>query len=322
MAISARMKGTLVAACLVAGCAGLSHRAPPTKVTPVAEIARGGTATAGRDAGCAKCHAAESREWETSLHHASFSDGDFQRSFAVEPLDFCFSCHAPQAAGRDDLAGAARGVGCASCHPTAHGATARVEAGRSCDHCHEFSFPDRAEPMQKTVTEHRNGSLGKSCVDCHMRPGKGGLDHRFWTARDPELLRRSLAVDRARMAAGEVEIALRTVDVGHAFPTGDLFRRIVVRVWTEDAHGVITSDNETILGRRFDHQHTGMGGSLEVRDDRIFGTRTVRVPVPENAARASVRIRYERVAVDTPQMTSVFDSTPLFERDLTPQPQQ
>ena len=83
----------------------------------------------------------------------------------------------------------------------------------------------------------------------------------------------------------------------------------------------VTSDSETILGRRFDHQHTGMGGSLEIRDDRIFGSRTVRVPIPENAARASVRIRYERVAVDTPQMTSVFDSTPLFERDLIPQPQ-
>lgn len=308
------MKGTLVAACLVAGCAGLSHRAPKEPEAP----------TARREAGCATCHAEEAREWEGSLHHASFSDGDFQKSFAVEPLDFCFSCHAPQATSRSDVAGAARGVGCASCHrtvhPAAHGSTARAEAGRSCDGCHEFSFPDRAEPMQKTVTEHRNGSLGKSCVDCHMRPRKGGLDHRFWTARDPDLLRRSLAVDRARMQGGAVELALRTVDVGHAFPTGDLFRRIVVRVWTEDARGTITSDDETILGRRFDHRHTGMGGSLEVRDDRIFGTRTVRVPVPPEAVRAAVRIRYERVAVDTPQMTSVFDSTPLFERDLTLQP--
>ncbi len=310
-----RSKGTLAAACLVvAGCAGLSHRAPKEPQQP----------TARRETGCATCHAAEAREWEGSLHHASFSDGDFQRSFAVEPLDFCFGCHAPQATARNDAAGAARGVGCTSCHvsvhQTAHGEVARAEAGRACDRCHEFSFPDRAEPMQKTVTEHRSGSLGKSCVDCHMRPRTGGLDHRFWTARDPELLRRSLAVDTARMHGGAVELALRAVDVGHAFPTGDLFRRIVVRVWTQDARGAVTSDGETILGRRFDHQRAGMGGSLEVQDDRIFGARTVRVPVPAEAVRASVRIRYERVAVDTPQTTSVFESTPLFERDLTLSP--
>ncbi len=313
MAISARMKAALGAACLVAGCAGLSHGPPVSHGNPVA-------GKAAPEAGCARCHAAESREWETSLHHASFSDRDFQRSFAVEPLDFCFACHAPLATARSDVAGAARGVGCASCHSKVHEAAAQVDAARTCDRCHEFSFPDRAEPMQKTVTEHRNGSLGKSCVDCHMRPRKGGLDHRFWTARDPELLRRSLAVDQATMVGGKVEVSLRAVDVGHAFPTGDLFRRIVVRVWTEDARGVVISDAEAILGRRFDHQHTGMGGSLEVQDDRIFGSRTVRMPIPEAAVRAAVRIRYERVAVDTPQMTSVFDSTPLFERDLTPQP--
>ena len=58
---------------------------------------------------------------------------------------------------------------------------------------------------------------------------------------------------------------------------------------------------------------------MERSDDRILGSRHITVPVPAGAARAAVRIRYDRVAVDAPQRLAIFESTPLFERDLQPE---
>jgi hypothetical protein len=324
----------------LAGCAGLTASRAPRERQAAAEGAAPASPSlaASREASCASCHAREAEEWRTSLHHASFSDGDFQKSFAAEPLDFCFGCHAPLAKDRADRHGTDLGVGCASCHPGVHGAASGNVAaatgtdvnrgahgpggGRgaaSCNPCHQFSFPDRAELMQKTVDEHQKASMGKSCVECHMSPRPGGRDHTFRTSRDADLLRRSLAVDEARLTKDSVELTLRTVDVGHAFPTGDLFRRILVRVWTENGEGAITSDAEIVLGRRFEHRPGGLGAAMERSDDRILGSRHITVPVPPGAARAAVRIRYDRVAVDAPQRLAIFGSTPLFERDLQPE---
>jgi hypothetical protein len=61
--------------------------------------------TPARSGDCGDCHVQETAEWNSSLHHSSFTDKDFQASFAVEPEKFCFDCHAPLASARGDTAG-------------------------------------------------------------------------------------------------------------------------------------------------------------------------------------------------------------------------
>lgn len=259
----------------------------------------GAEADGALDAGaCAGCHRAEAREWSASLHHGSFTDADFQASFAVEPLQFCFDCHAPEARSRSDVAGARVGVGCASCHTVAsgHGRENAVAATASCASCHEFTFPGRDALMQSTISEHaRSSSSETACATCHMaRAPDGHRDHRFDVSRNVALLRASLAVEARRTEAG-IEIALTARDVGHAMPTGDLFRRLRIAVRAEAADGAHLGEEEVVLARRFDRRR---GVPDEKKDTRVFGARQVRVEGEwiAGAARVEYEVMYERVA--------------------------
>ncbi|MBX3205666.1 MAG: hypothetical protein KF764_11405 [Labilithrix sp.] len=251
------------------------------------------------DAGaCADCHRAEAMEWSASLHHGSFTDADFQASFAVEPLQFCFDCHAPEAKSRSDVAGARIGVGCASCHTVAsgHGSENTVAGTASCASCHEFTFPGRSALMQSTISEHaRSSSSRTACATCHMaRAPDGHRDHRFDVSRNVTLLRASLDVAPRRTEAG-LELTLAARDVGHALPTGDLFRRLRVSVRAESADGAHLGEDEVVLARRFDRRR---GVPDESQDTRVFGARTVRVEGEwiAGAARIEYEVVYERVA--------------------------
>jgi hypothetical protein len=86
--------------------------------------------------------------------------------------------------------------------------------------------------MQMTVREHAASRFAAtSCADCHMPwTGDGASRHRshvFAASRDPALLQRSLRVEATRRP-GVVGAALVPAAVGHAVPTGDLFRRLLV----------------------------------------------------------------------------------------------
>ncbi len=265
------------------------------------------------------------------MHHASFRDADFQRSFRAEPLDFCVRCHAPRATGRDDQAGLDEGVGCASCHDgtvahAAHPARERPTT-RACDGCHEFSFPGRPERMQRTVAEHAGSRFAlASCASCHMpATATHARSHGFGITRDPERLRASIAMDPVRRIPGGLEVRLRSVGVGHALPTGDLFRALQVRLWTEDRSGNVLSDDEAWLARTFagDPGTASPAGRTEVRDDRIVEeSRSVPFVVEQAAkvTRAHVVVRYDRVATVHGDAREVFDSTVLLdvEQDMAP----
>jgi hypothetical protein len=249
---------------------------------------------------CAACHQAETAEWNASLHHAAYTDTDFQASFKAEPLAFCFDCHAPEAKGnRDDEQAAAIGVGCASCHSVGegHGTRPTHVATTDCSSCHEFSFPGRKNAlMQSTMTEHAKSPLAdRSCASCHLpRAADGHRDHRFNVSRNEALLRSSLDVEISRRTAEGIELTLKTNDVGHAMPTGDLFRRLRIVVFAESRDGRLLGDDEILLGRRFDRAH---GVPTETNDDRVFGERRVHIDGAwiANASHISIEVRYDRV---------------------------
>ena len=260
---------------------------------------------------CRACHEAQARDWSTSQHASAWSSAAFTRAYAAEPLAFCRDCHAPEGEALADL-----GIACVTCHVepgqeviwTAGDALEPARAGgcalpvarspafagvQVCAGCHEFAFPDarvRDEVlmMQSTIREHRESSAARqACADCHMPQGRS---HAFVGADDPEMLRRSLVVE-ARREGDAIVIALRPGWVGHAVPTGDLFRRLEVSLLARDDGGEERVLARRWLGRRFGpgREH-GLTLEVELEDSRVGPSgQTLRFAVPADVDAGSLR---------------------------------
>lgn len=276
--------------------ATLAWSAPKMPAPAGPDYARG--AREARNASCVACHPSVASEHDRSLHAVAFSDAAFQKGYAKEQDAFCRSCHAPEAKpdAEPDSFAKTRGVACVTCHvpdegrgvvtgdahPTSNAphAVTRVSgfATSACAKCHEFSFP-HAESlgakglMQKTMTEHAaSPAKDRACGSCHMPKGS----HAFIASRDDKLLARALDVTATRRG-DEVTLLLRAKDVGHAFPTGDLFRRLLVRMKTP--RGTF----ERPLGRAFAAERDDGGNSVryEIADQRLVSEQRVSVTTRE-----------------------------------------
>lgn len=225
---------------------------------------------------CASCHADIAAEWQGSLHRQAWTDSVFQRAYAIEPVAFCRSCHAPEADPKSEPSQAAQavGVGCTTCHlqgddvvashenkrgPHPVLADARMATAQACASCHQFDFPGEKSPMQDTVREHAASSFAKtSCQDCHMplagaeSGGKAHRSHAFQVIGDTALLRQGAKVSASRPSGRQVVVSVAPGAAGHAFPTGDMFRRLEVRAEALDAEGKAIAKAEPVfLGRTF-----------------------------------------------------------------------
>ena len=274
---------------------------------------------------CEGCHAEIAAEWRQSFHRSAYTDRAFQRAERLEPLPFCRACHAPEADPLRPASGWAKeaGVACVTCHLFGEHIVTGTEqrSGRAphpvvydprlagdgaCKRCHEFGFPDgkartRAEFMQSTPTEHaRSPFADRSCVSCHMPRTGGHRSHRFSGGHDETLLRRSLRVTAARSGA-YVRLLLTPVGVGHALPTGDLFRRLLVEVLCADSAGRVVWRTQRYLARHFSVEEQLPGSHVMVTraDDRVTGPTELFFTPP--AGRCSeapqFRVTYERVLV-------------------------
>jgi Cytochrome c554 and c-prime len=281
------------------------------------------------NAACEACHTDVAREWRASMHAEADVDPVYQRALAREPMPFCRKCHAPEA---DPNAAApaklsAIGVGCVTCHQTGgsdavlagpggpaskgnapHAVVrdARFATPAACAGCHEFDFPDgasraRPERMQATVSEHAaSPSAAASCASCHMPRREGRASHAFAASRDPAMLRS--AVDaRAERDATTLRLRLSPRHAGHAFPTGDLFRRLVVSAEAVGDDWSVTSEASRALHRRFAMRAIAHGhvGRVLVGDDRVGPSRSQDVELDLGAAARgrsiAWRVEYQRV---------------------------
>jgi hypothetical protein len=318
----------------LAGALGAANT--PPMPGPAPPPATGGRAAA--NAGCVGCHEPIAREWEASLHRVSAIDEPYVAAYNREPLRFCRKCHVPEARpDRPPPAWAeALGVGCVTCHVTAGRAVlAAPGEGRAphpvtrspafagpdaCAACHTFGFPDAAlrdepTPMQATVAEHADSwARDYACADCHMpwvEDAAGGhRSHAFAASRDPGMLARAVGVSARRVDAGEVEVTLTPGAAGHAFPTGDLFRRLELRVAVVGPGGprrpLVVRLGRTFASRA---QSSGLIVRDEVEDTRVHDAPVVlrfdltEAPGPElslceDLSRMAVtwELRYQRVA--------------------------
>jgi hypothetical protein len=124
---------------------------------------------------------------------------------------------------------------------------ARLATSAFCGGCHQFNFPARADAqilyhpgrsLQNTVVEWQQSRYAlQPCQSCHMpaagTPGRMHRSHAFRTLSDPDAMAGAVRVSvearrRGRMVEVVVEIAAD--EIGHAFPTGDMFRQAVLTV--------------------------------------------------------------------------------------------
>lgn len=307
----------------------------------------------GLNAACEACHVEESRQWRASLHRAAFREPAFMRSFAREPKPFCQGCHAPHADPQrpPGLWAAENGVTCVTCHVESGtvraAATARSSqaaphplarsaafAGpQACAGCHEFEFPParRRAPgakMQQTLEEHaRSDYAALACADCHMRPsGAGGRDHRFDVSRNPALLRAALSASARRVSPDALALELAPVGVGHALPTGDLFRRLALEVEARDADGERVAAATKYLARHFRpwvHTRERAPDPPEP-DDRLTGAATFELQAPGARSGHSLRWRVTYQRVDqrdpyAPERSTLAGEVVLAEGELAAQ---
>lgn len=111
--------------------------------------------------------------------------------------------------------------------------------------CHQFKLPKDARqvvpsPMQNTHAEWRASSHANTpCQGCHMPlvegvQGKKHHNHDFRVVGDAALLRRALRASAERSSTTQVTIKVESGWIGHALPTGDMFRRLQVRATAID----------------------------------------------------------------------------------------
>lgn len=189
-----------------------------------------------------------------NCHAPLATNGRTPRGLAAVEGVSCSACHVRDGVVLSSGAGRGDAAGTIAPHPVR--ADARFGRSEYCAGCHQFNFPaertpggplfDTHMPMQDTFGEWQrsaHAARGTQCQDCHM-PWRTAADgtryrsHAFVGGRDPSLLARSSRVEVTAIAVGDdrvsVSVRVTPTDVGHAFPTGDLFRRLELSVWLDD----------------------------------------------------------------------------------------
>lgn len=244
-------------------------------------------------ASCGECHEAAYREWARSRHRHSSDDALYLREFEVRRPPFCTACHSPRPEASAD------GVDCASCHVRDGAVLSAQVSGRAphrsrlapeldqplaCARCHEFDFEHQpGERLQRTLTEWSVSDAplrGQTCSGCHFPATRRRRAHDLAGLEDPARLRRAIAVTASATYDGShthVVLRLRARDVGHAVPTGDMFRNLEVRTWPS---GRPADADQVYLARQFAVNRRGWH---ERADDRIppRGERVVELWLPD-----------------------------------------
>lgn len=218
---------------------------------------------------CITCHKTEHKNWQNHLHSQSFVNPRFRNAFTIESFRWCLNCHAPywNIQPPENLTFMAlekniinqEGINCSVCHvrngkiyhsrssnSTDHHQTYRDSSladNRFCAKCHQFNFPLTHQPqifygdvaMQDTYHEYLNTTwLAKetNCQKCHYYS-----QHRSPSIFDNNF-RREFTIRFTtipfRGGSYQLKIFFAIDKIGHAFPTGDLFRVLVYGIYNKN----------------------------------------------------------------------------------------
>ncbi len=329
----------LVPACVAVPALVLPAAAPGAPTAPGPSPRLRALDPASLNAGCERCHQDIAAEWQASLHRRSYTDVTYQRQLEKEPVAFCNSCHAPEApaAGPVPEALGHLGVGCVTCHvvgdkilaaPKEEGTehdgehhpltrTTEFAGSAACAACHEFPFPDVRRPgqrgrpllMQSTVSEHAASDYADhSCASCHMPwtaggPGTRHRSHAFSASRDEAFVRSAVVIEERPIEDDTLTLVLRPGRVGHAFPTGDMLRRLALTIDVVDTEGRVIQHKDQYLARHFGLSKSpgSPPGRRLLKDDRVGADKDPLVLRhslirPPGGGHVHYVLRYERVA--------------------------
>jgi hypothetical protein len=182
--------------------------------------------------------------------------------------------------------------------------------------------------MQRTASEHAASAFATvACAACHMRR-VGPPKHRDHTFAVPDaMIRSAVDADVARAGAAAVAVRLAPGHVGHAFPTGDLFRRVVVEAELRDETGTVQASRRRDLARSFGLRPNARGEltRVDLADDRVGAGLEPCFTMDFAPVRAiekpsiHVEIAYERVAHPIgphPDRAAVTSRVTVLERDF------
>ncbi len=179
-------------------------------------------------------------------------------------------------------------------HPIRHDPSFGTEA--ACVTCHQFPAPSFVDGqthateqiMQATESEwlrwRKETGGTEDCTDCHMPRG----DHRMPGVHDHDRVRSAVAATVVRSRGGSV-LRLEAQDVGHAVPTGDLFRHLTVETRRS---GSDTWTPIATLGRSFEVDHSGpIPVKREVADTRLWPGQPIDLSLADLPDGGWVRLR-------------------------------
>ncbi len=134
-------------------------------------------------------------------------------------------------------------------------------------------------------------------------PAAGGRpSHRFTASRDEALVRAAVHVEARREGPARVEVRLTSRVAGHAFPTGDLFRRVEILVEAVGPGEALAASALRYLARHFPLERVTPQGPRARAfgpDDRLrHEPVTIVLDLGERATGLPLRWRvaYQRVA--------------------------
>ncbi len=147
-----------------------------------------------------------------------------------------------------------------------------------CANCHEFHIPViengrvriSRQPMQTTYSEwqeYKQAGGKEDCVSCHMPKGK----HLF-PGTELEFLKKSIKVSVKVKNDASLLFTVQSVNTGHNFPTGDLFRHLTLSIslnqtkWYEIAR----------MGRVFGPAALSESASLANTEKRLISNTSLR----------------------------------------------
>jgi mono/diheme cytochrome c family protein len=253
---------------------------------------------------CARCHAKQAREWQTSLHAQAASVGLRARLSDHAGTD-CERCHAPA----PEVTG--EGVTCAGCHlrewvrrgPPRSGSIlaapgypmqelAIYERADFCMPCHQLpaSAAVAGKPPLDTYREWLTGPYmprGIQCQHCHM----SSREHQWLGIHDKDTFRQGIELTAsAHDTAGKVTVVatLKNIGAGHMLPT-TATPAAWLRVELVDAHGKVLASDALRIGRDLDFDGTWH----ERSDTRIPPGEAVtmaRAWVTDRAAKARISV--------------------------------
>ncbi len=211
---------------------------------------------------CGTCHKEIYQDWNSSRHRVSFTNELYQDSHKKEPMDWCVNCHSPflklsgDVSNLKDRINKEEGISCVVCHvrdekiivakipktQSTHTYKEEKNLGKSefCESCHDFNFPKKNFKhgkieysnmvMQGTYKEYKESFYfgRESCQDCHIPKQNGIKRHYFRGGHDKDFLKKTFFAELKLISENVYELKLIAKNLGHAFPTGDLFRNFSI----------------------------------------------------------------------------------------------